>query len=55
VFKRAGSATIVVKLTAAGRSKLERAKHLGLKATGTFTRASGRPPVTAVRRFALRR
>jgi hypothetical protein len=55
VFAAAGSAKIVVKLTTAGRSKLARAKRLGLKATGTFTRASGGRPVTAVRPFVLRR
>jgi hypothetical protein len=55
VFAAAGRATIVVKLTAAGPQQARRAKHLGLKATGTFTRASGGRPVTAARPFALRR
>jgi hypothetical protein len=55
VFAAAGSATIVVELTAAGRTELQGAKRLGLVATGTFTRASGGPPVTAARPFTLRR
>jgi hypothetical protein len=53
-FAAAGSATITVKLTAAGRRQLRRAKHLGLTAKGTFTPATA-PPVTAARRFTLRR
>ena len=47
--------TVVVKLTAAGRRKLARAKRLALVAKGTFTRGAGRPRVTAVRPFTLRR
>ena len=53
-FAAAGSATITVKLTAAGRRQLRRAKRLGLTAKGTFTSSPG-APVTAARRFTLRR
>jgi hypothetical protein len=54
-FTAAGSATIVIKLTAAGRSQLLQAgKQLGLVATGTFAPAHG-PDVTAIRLFTLRR
>jgi hypothetical protein len=55
VFAAAGRATLLVELTAAGRSELARARRLVLVAEGTFTRASGGPPVTAVRSFAVRR
>jgi hypothetical protein len=54
MFAAAGTATIAIELTAAGRSQLLRAKHLVLTAQGTFTRA-GAPPVTATRLFMLRR
>jgi hypothetical protein len=54
-FTAAGTATIVMKLTAAGRSELQQAgKRLGLLAKGTFTPAHG-PAVTAARWFSLTR
>jgi hypothetical protein len=53
-FARAGRATIVLKLTAAGRRQLRHAKRLRLRARGTFTRPHG-APVTAKRSFRLRR
>jgi hypothetical protein len=54
-FTAAGSVTIVVRLTAAGRSRLQQAgKHLGLLAKGTFTPVHG-PAVTAARWFVLKR
>ncbi|HEY7629385.1 MAG TPA: hypothetical protein VH817_01725 [Thermoleophilaceae bacterium] len=52
-FGGAGRATITVKLTAAGRRQLKRAKRLKLTARGTFTLASG-TRVKAVRRFTLK-
>jgi len=52
-FTAAGTATIAIELTAAGRKELLRATHLDLTANGTFTPA-GAPPVTATRRFTLR-
>ena len=45
---------MTVKLTAAGRRQLRRAKHLALTAKGTFTLPHA-APVTAARRFTLRR
>jgi hypothetical protein len=53
-FGAAGSATIRMKLTAAGRKQLRHVKRLRLTAKGTFTPAPD-PPVTATRRFTLRR
>jgi hypothetical protein len=53
-FAAAGTATIAIALTAAGRTELLHAKHLVLAALGTFTRA-GAPAVTATRLFLLRR
>jgi hypothetical protein len=53
-FGVAGTATIKVTLTAAGRRALRRAKRLRLTAKGTFTPA-GAAPVTATRQFTLRR
>jgi hypothetical protein len=53
-FTAAGTATIAVELTAAGRQELLHAKHLVLTAKGTFTPAAG-SPVTATRPFTLRR
>jgi hypothetical protein len=53
-FAAAGTATIAIELTAAGRKELLRAKHLVLTAKGTFTPAAA-PPVTATRQFTLRR
>jgi hypothetical protein len=42
-----------IKLTAAGRRQLRHAKHLRLRAKGTFTPAPD-APVTALRPFTLR-
>jgi hypothetical protein len=53
-FGAAGSATFHMQLTAAGRKQLRHAKRLKLTAKGTFTPAPD-PPVTATRRFTLRR
>jgi hypothetical protein len=54
-FTAAGSATIVVELTAAGRAELQRAgQDLGLLAKGTFAPAHG-PAVKAARWFRLTR
>ena len=53
-FAAAGSAIITMKLTAAGRRQLRRAKRLRLRAKGTFTPVPA-APVTAARRFTLRR
>ncbi|HEX5617264.1 MAG TPA: hypothetical protein VFX51_02540 [Solirubrobacteraceae bacterium] len=53
-FAAAGSATIKIKLTKAGRRQLRHARRLRLTAMGTFTPA-GAAPVTASRRFTLRR
>jgi hypothetical protein len=53
-FGAAGSTTIPMKLTAAGRKQLRHVKRLRLTAKGTFTPAPD-PPVTATRRFTLRR
>ena len=53
-FAAAGTATIKVKLTAAGRKQLRRAKRLRLMAKGSFTPA-GAAAVTATRRFTIRR
>jgi hypothetical protein len=54
-FTAAGTATIVMKLTTAGRRELQQAgKRLGLLAKGTFTPAHG-PAVTAARWFSLTR
>jgi hypothetical protein len=53
-FAAAGRATLTVRLAAAGRRQLRRARHLKLTAKGTFTPAPG-APVTATRTFTLRR
>ena len=53
-FSAAGTATIKIKLTAAGRSLLRHAKQLKLTAKGTFT-PSGTTPVTTTRTFVLKR
>ena len=53
-YAAAGLGTVSIKLTAAGRKALRRAKRLRLTAKGTFTSAPD-PPVTATRAFTLRR
>jgi hypothetical protein len=53
-FAAAGSATMKIKLTAAGRRQLKHARRLALTAKGTFTPAPD-PPVSAARGFTLRR
>jgi hypothetical protein len=53
-FDAAGTATIRVKLTPAGRRQFRRNTRLRLTAKGTFTLAAA-APVTATRRFTLRR
>jgi hypothetical protein len=53
-FRAAGTATIKVRLTAAGRKQLRHAKRLRLTAKGTFTPV-GAAAVTATRRFTIRR
>jgi hypothetical protein len=53
-FDAAGTTTIRMKLTKAGRTRLRHAKRLKLTAKGTFSYAPG-PPVTATRRFTLKR
>jgi hypothetical protein len=52
-FRAAGSATITIELTAAGRRLLRHAARLGLTAKGTFTPTPD-TPVTARRAFTLR-
>jgi hypothetical protein len=51
-FTAAGTGKLKVKLTAAGRKLLVKAKHLRLTARGTFTPA-GKPVVTAIKAFTL--
>jgi hypothetical protein len=53
-FSAAGTATIKIKLTAAGKSLLRHAKKLKLTAKGTFT-PTGDTPVTTTRTFVLKR
>ena len=53
-FSAAETATIRVRLTAAGKSLLKRAKQIKLTAKGIFTPAGG-SPVTAMRTFTLKR
>jgi hypothetical protein len=53
-FAAAGTATIAIQLTAAGRKELLRAKRLALTAKGTFTPVSA-APIIATRSFTLRR
>ncbi len=53
-FSAAGTATIKIKLTVAGKSLLKHAKKLKLSAKGTFTPAS-EPPITAFKTFVLKR
>jgi hypothetical protein len=53
-FTTAGTATIKIRLTKAGRALLKRVKRAALTARGTFTPA-GASPVVVLRRFTLRR
>jgi hypothetical protein len=53
-FSAPGTATIKIKLTAAGKSLLKHAKQLKLTAKGTFT-PTGKAPITATRSFVLKR
>jgi hypothetical protein len=53
-FAAAGTATIKIKLTPAGRRMLKPAKKLKLTAKGTFT-PTGKLPITATRTFILKR
>ncbi len=53
-FSRAGSLKLKIKLTSRGRQLLKHAKRLQLTAKGTFT-AAGNQPITAIRRFTLKR
>ncbi|HEV2979814.1 MAG TPA: Ig-like domain-containing protein [Solirubrobacteraceae bacterium] len=53
-FASAGSATIKIRLTKAGKALLKRVKKVALTAKGTFAPA-GASPVVVVRRFTLRR
>ncbi len=54
VFESAGAAKIKIKLTAAGKHLLRRAKHVKLTARGTFTPAGGQG-VSVTRAFVLTR
>ena len=53
-FAAAGTGTIKVKLTVAGKSLLKHAKQLKLAALGTFT-PTGKSPSNATRKFVLKR
>jgi hypothetical protein len=53
-FSVAGTATLNVKLTSAGKRLLKHAKQLKLTAKGTFT-PTGNTPVTTTRTFTLKR
>jgi hypothetical protein len=53
-FAAAGTATIKVKLTVAGKALLKHAKQLKLTALGTFT-PTGKSPSSATRTFVLKR
>jgi subtilase family serine protease len=53
-FSAAGSATIKLELSSAGKAMLKRAKQLKLTAKGTFT-PSGEAPIVATRVFLLKR
>jgi hypothetical protein len=53
-FSAAGTATIKIKLTAAGKRLLKHAKQLKLTAKGTFT-PTGKTPITATKVFVLKR
>ena len=53
-YSKAGKATIKVKLTAAARKLMRKAKSLKITGTATLTR-SGKPKVTATKAFTLKR
>jgi hypothetical protein len=53
-FSAAGTATVKLKLTAAGKVLLRHAKRLKLTAEGTFT-PTGKTPITAFKTFVLKR
>jgi hypothetical protein len=53
-FSAAGTATVKLKLTAAGKGLLKHAKRLKLTAKGTFT-PTGETPITAFKTFVLKR
>jgi hypothetical protein len=53
-FSAAGTATIKIKLTAAGKSLLKHATKLKLTAKGTIT-PTGKMAITATRTFVLKR
>ena len=53
-FSAAGTASIKIKLTAAGRRLLRRSKQVKLMATATFT-APGKAAISVTKRFKLRR
>jgi len=53
IFSGPGTATIKIKLTAAGRRLLKHAKRIKLTAKGTFT-PTGKAPITATRTFLLK-
>jgi hypothetical protein len=53
-FTRAGTATIRMRVTAAGRRLLNRLRRVRLTAKGTFTPAGGKP-VAATKAFVLKR
>ena len=53
-FLAAGTATIKIDLTLAGKAILKRVKKIKLSARGTFT-PTGKPAVTAVKTFVLKR
>jgi hypothetical protein len=54
-FAAAGTATIEVKLTGAGRRALKHTKQLKLTALGAFTPGQKVPPITATGTFVLKR
>ena len=53
-FKAAGTATIKIKLTPAGKRLLKHAKQLKLTAKGTFT-PTGKKPISKTKTFVLKR
>jgi hypothetical protein len=52
-FAAAGTGTLTVKLTAAGRKLVKHAKHIRLTSKGSFT-PTGRTPVTKITTFTLK-
>jgi hypothetical protein len=55
VFPAAGTATIEIRLTRAGKDLLRRAGHVQLTAKGVFMPVGSSSPVSVVRQFAIRR